>query len=144
MFGCTMYKCTDIIRVVDNINAKIHSNDDPKDNLLSFELEKQSFLQKVNYKTLFCGGKCIRTEKFFIILQRRKIYKFWIVFVKMYNMTRVCVYYRGVGFSLPKVYLMIRKVVTNTGTKSSIQNKRKKKQFSFKISIVFVYTVGWK
>lgn len=56
------------IRVVDNINAKIHSNDDPKDNLLSFELEKQSFLQKLIIKHCFVAENVLRAEKFFIIL----------------------------------------------------------------------------
>lgn len=69
-----MYIC---IRVVDNISAKIHSNDDPKDNLLSFELEKQSFLQKLIIKHCFVAENVLRPKSFSLFYSTRY---FWIVF----------------------------------------------------------------
>lgn len=74
------------IRVVDNIYAKIHSNDDPKDNLLSFELEKQSFLQKLIIKHCFVAENVLRPKSFSLFYSERY---FWIVFHNNMYMTTV-------------------------------------------------------
>lgn len=80
-----------IIRVVDNINAKIHSNDDPKDNLLSFELEKQSFLQKLIIKHCFVAENVLR-PKSFSLFYKRKIF----LNCLQRNVHDKRLYYRGV------------------------------------------------
>lgn len=91
------------IRVVDNIYAKIHSNDDPKDNLLSFELEKQSFLQKLIIKHCFVAENVLRPKSFSLFYSDRY---FWIVFQQnVHDNSCIIVAYDFIPKVIRKVYV---------------------------------------